>query len=80
MSQDRLRALDAMLGTTSPRGDSVRVGLGGVHTNRDDAEFPVPTTSDTDPCTPHRHGKLRGDRRCFGCGRTRNEIEIEEGA
>lgn len=37
-------------------------------------------TEDVDPCTPHRHGKLKGSKRCFGCGRTRNEIEIEDGA
>jgi hypothetical protein len=46
---------------------------------RDDLLLPD-RTEDVDPCTPHRHGKLKGSKRCFGCGRTRNEIEIEEGA
>ena len=72
-------AIDALLGTTSLRGDLVRVSGAGVHTNRDDQIVPERTT-DTDPCTPHRHGKLKGSKRCFGCGRTRNEIEIEDGA
>jgi hypothetical protein len=71
-------ALDALLGTASPRGDLVRVGAAGVHTNRDDLDLPDRPT-DVDPCTPHRHGKLRGNQRCYGCGRTRNEIEIDEG-
>lgn len=26
-----------------------------------------------------RHGRLRGDRRCMGCGRNKREIEIDEG-
>lgn len=30
-------------------------------------------------CEPHKHAKLQGNRRCLGCGRTRNEIELEEG-
>ncbi len=74
----RLEALDALLGTSSLRGDLVRVGASGVHTNRDDLDLPDRPV-DGDPCTPRRHGKLIGDRRCFGCGRTRNEIEIEGG-
>jgi hypothetical protein len=50
-----------------------------AYTNNDDQLLPA-RTEDVDPCTPHRHGKLKGSKRCFGCGRTRNEIEIEEGA
>lgn len=74
----RADALDALLGTTSHRGDLVRVGASGVHTNRDDLDLsdrPI----DVDPCSPHRHGKLKGEKRCHGCGRTRNEVEIDEG-
>lgn len=71
-------ALDSLLGTSSPRGDLVRVSGAGVHTNRDDLDLPE-SHDDVDPCSPYRHGKLRGSKRCFGCGRTRNEIEIEEG-
>lgn len=44
---------------------------------RDDLLLPD-RTDDVDPCTEHRHGKLKGSKRCFGCGRTRNEIELEE--
>lgn len=73
----RVDALDALLGTSSPRGDLVRVGGAGVHTNRD-LEAPD-RPADGDPCTAHRHGKLRGRQRCYGCGRTRNEIEIDGG-
>jgi len=71
-------AVDTLLGSSSPRGDLVRVIGAGVHTNRDDALLPD-RTNDIDPCTPHRHGKLKERQRCFGCGRTFNEIEIEEG-
>jgi hypothetical protein len=70
-------AVNSLLGSSSPRGDLVRMSS-GVHTNRDDAGLPE-TLSSIDPCSPHRHGKLRGQKRCFGCGRTRNEIEIDEG-
>jgi len=28
-------------------------------------------------CNPHAHGRLRGTKRCHGCGRTRNEIAID---
>ena len=71
-------AVNALLGTVSPRGDLVRRMDGsGAHTNRDDQLLPD-RIHDVDPCTPHRHWKLRGRQRCFGCGRTRNEIE--EGA
>ena len=79
MSRHRVTdAVDSLLGTSSPRGDLVRVNGSGVHTNRDDQILPV-RTNDVEPCTPHRHGKLKGRERCFGCGRTRNDIELEEG-
>ena len=79
--------LDAFLGTPSFRGGVVR-SRNGVFTNGDglehadtplDALVPRSMDADVDPCTPHRHGKLRGEKRCHGCGRTRNEIEIDEG-
>jgi hypothetical protein len=70
-------AIDSLLGTTSLHGDVVRrVSGSGVHTNRDDALLPD-RAHDVYPCTPHRHGKLRGQQRCFGCGRTRNEILLD---
>jgi hypothetical protein len=72
-------AVDSLLGTSSLRGDLVRVNRSGVHTNRDDLWLPD-RIHDIDPCTPHRHGKLSGLQRCFGCGRTKNEIELEEGS
>lgn len=50
----------------------------GLHTDREGIDFP--DNADVDPCSPHRHGKLKAQQRCFGCGRTRNEIEIEEGS
>lgn len=70
----RVDALDALLGTASPRGDLVRVTRAGVHSN--DLELPD-RPADVDPCTRRRHGKLRGDRRCYGCGRTKNELALE---
>lgn len=45
----------------------------------DDMLDPSDRPYDVDPCTSYRHGKLRGNQRCYGCGRTRNEVEIEEG-
>lgn len=76
-------AIDGMLGTTTFRGEVVR-NRNGVHTNTDalgletgvEAFEPIVTE---DPCTAYRHGKLRGRKRCRGCGRTRNEIEIDGG-
>jgi hypothetical protein len=70
-------AIDSLLGSTSPRGDLVRVAGAGAYTNRDDLDLPE-SFDDVDPCSPHRHGKLKGRARCFGCGRTKNEIELEE--
>jgi hypothetical protein len=69
--------VDSLLGVSSPRGDLVQASGSGV--NQDD-EFLLDRTDDVDPCTEHRHGKLKGSKRCFGCGRTRNEVELEEGA
>jgi hypothetical protein len=77
--------LDSLLGTPSFRGDVVR-SRRGVFTNGDGLDLPdasvdalVPRNADADigPCTAHRHGKLRGEKRCHGCGRTRNEIELD---
>jgi len=71
-------AVDSMLGTTSSgRGDSVRVNRAGVYSNFDAPD--LPSTTMFDRCSDGRHERLRGTRRCTGCGRTRNEIEIEEG-
>jgi hypothetical protein len=84
---DRLTALDALLGTTSFRGGVVR-SRHGVYTDADglgldtSLESLALRTSGGDavgPCTAHRHGKLRGEKRCHGCGRTRNEIQLDEG-
>ena len=70
-------AVDSLLGTASPRGEGGVVhSRHGVFTNDDWVDAPDPT-SDDGPCTPHRHGKLKGVKRCHGCGRTRNEIEID---
>lgn len=78
MSRSRVvDAIDSLLGTTSLRGDLVRTSGSGVHTNRDDLDLPDQPFVDVDPCTAHRHGKLKGQMRCFGCGRTKNEIELE---
>lgn len=79
-------ALDALLGTPTFRGGVVR-SRNGVFTDGDglgldvslDSLVPRNTDADVDPCSPHRHGKLKGEKRCHGCGRTRNEIEIDEG-
>lgn len=30
-------------------------------------------------CGPSHHRKLRGGQRCLGCGRSRNEIELDGG-
>ena len=78
MSRHRVTdAVDSLLGTSSHRGDLVHVARSGVHTNFDPPNVKEPT--DFDLCSPHGHGRLRDTRRCTGCGRTRNEIEIEEG-
>ena len=79
-------ALDALLGTPSFRGGVVR-SRSGIYTDSDglgldtslDSLVPRNTDADVDPCSRRRHGKLKGDRRCHGCGRTRNEIAIDEG-
>lgn len=79
-------ALDALLGTPSFRGGVVR-SRSGVYTNGDgldhdlslDSLVPRNTDADVDPCSRHRHGKLKDEKRCHGCGRTRNEIAIDEG-
>lgn len=78
MSRHRVTdAIDSLLGTTSPgRGDSVHVNRAGVYSNFDAPDAP---STQFDRCSDGRHGRLRGSRRCTGCGRTRNEIEIEEG-
>lgn len=79
-------ALDAFLGTSSFRGGVVK-SRDGVYTNGDGLGLDTSLDSlalrtsggDTpDPCSPHRHGKLRGQKRCFGCGLTRNEILLNE--
>jgi hypothetical protein len=81
----RLEALDALLGTASARGAVVR-SRRGVYTDGDGLD---PTDSIEDLvhastggdaiCTNHKHGRLKGKVRCPGCGRTRNEVEIEGG-
>lgn len=77
--------LDAFLGTSTFRGGVVR-NRNGVFTNGDGLDLPdtpldalVPRSMDS-ACSRRRHGKLRGEKRCHGCGRTRNEIEIDEGS
>ena len=72
--------IDALLGTTSFRGDVVRT-RNGVHTNGESAlldtiDALAPAGGDTE-CSPRRHGRLRGDARCGGCGRTRNDFVID---
>ena len=70
-------AVDALLGTASSgRGDAVHVNRAGVYSN-----FDLPETASTttfDRCSDGRHGRLRGPRLCTGCGRTRNEIELDD--
>ena len=89
MSRGRVvEAMDALLGTASFRGEVVR-SRHGVYTNADGLDAPdlsvealVPRGSGGDDeslCSPPAHGKLRGRKRCRGCGRTRNEIEIDGG-
>ena len=79
--------LDAFLGTPTYRGGVVR-NRSGVYTNADglepaDGSFDglVPRSLDSavDPCSPRSHGRLKG-RRCHGCGRTWNEIALDEGS
>lgn len=78
MSRHRVTdAIDSLLGTSSPRGDLVHTIKSGVHTNFDPPNVPEPNF---DHCSRHGHGRLHDDRRCTGCGRTRNEIEIDEGS
>jgi len=82
-----LDAIDSLLGTTSSRHDGVvRVRGSGVYANEDDSLRSADVTDGLQPsgiganlCTRRRHSKLRGDARCRGCGRTKNEIEIEDG-
>ena len=78
-------AIDGLLGTTSFRGGEVVHNRNGVLTNGEAFELPdapldalTPVVVDVDPCSAGRHMRLKGNRRCLGCGRTRNEIEIEE--
>lgn len=77
--------LDQLLGAPSFRGRIVR-NRGGVFTNSDGLEpqseldaLTVRTSGGDVPnaCNPHAHGRLRGTKRCHGCGRTRNEIAID---
>jgi hypothetical protein len=76
-------AIDGLLGTTTFRGEVVR-RRDGIHTNADafrlenDVDALRPSFS-FEACSTYRHGKLRGQQRCRGCGRTRNEIEIDRG-
>jgi len=82
---DVMGAIDSLLGTTSFRGGVVR-SRDGVFTDTYglgldlsiDSLVPRSEDVDVDPCSPHRHGKLRGERRCHGCGRTRNEVLLDE--
>jgi hypothetical protein len=77
-------AVDSLLGTPTFRGGALR-SRAGVFTDSDGLE-PVGAldtlsvhaeSGDAGPCTAYRHGRLRGKKRCHGCGRTRNEIEID---
>lgn len=77
--------LDQLLGTPSFRGGAIR-NRAGVFTNADGLEpqseldaLTVRTSGGDVPsaCNPHAHGRLRGTKRCHGCGRTRNEIAID---
>jgi len=84
---DVLGAVDSLLGTASFRGGVVRSRDGvytdgdglGLDTSLDSLALRSSGGDAAGPCTAHRHGKLRGEKRCHGCGRTRNEIEIDEG-
>jgi hypothetical protein len=77
-------ALDAFLGTPSYRGGAVVKNRNGVFTDGDGLDLDaslesiIPRSTDVDPCSPHHHDRLRGAR-CHGCGRTRNEILLDEG-
>jgi hypothetical protein len=80
-------AIDSLLGTTTFRGTVVR-SRGGVFTDTDGLEpqseidaLAVRTSGGDAPgaCNAYAHERLRGKRRCHGCGRTRNEIEIDGG-
>lgn len=83
---DVLGAVDSLLGTASFRGGVVR-SRDGVYTDGDGL-FPEDGSAESlwlsgsgdgvGPCTPHRHGKLCGEKRCHGCGLTRNEILLDE--
>jgi hypothetical protein len=83
---DVLGAVDRMLGTTSFRGSVVR-NRRGVHTDADGIEdgdsvldaLEHRTPGGDDVCSAHKHGRLRGQQRCPGCGRTKNEVEIDRG-
>lgn len=77
-------AVDDLLGTATFRGGVVRQ-RGGVFTDADglaptsalDALAPHQGGLDA-TCSNYRHGRLRGARRCPGCGRTRNEVAIDD--
>jgi hypothetical protein len=76
--------IDGLLGTTTFRGEVVRRGRSGVFTNGDALKLDTGVESLApiiceEACSTYRHGKLRGRQRCRGCGRTRNEIEIDGG-
>lgn len=74
-----VEAIDGLLGTVSFHGNSVvrRRRGDGAYTNGDATDELAPILLDGDPCSRRRHNKLRGDKRCTGCGRTRNEIELD---
>jgi hypothetical protein len=84
MSRYRVtEAIDGVLGTTTFRGEVVR-SRRGVFTNTDALGLETGVEGFAlivveSPCSSYRHGKLRGQQRCRGCGRTRNEIEIDGG-
>lgn len=82
-ASDKLSALDSLLGTTSFRGGVVRSRNGvftdadGLDPAEDSLESLIPRGTGVGPCSAYQHGKLRGEKRCHGCGRTRNEVEID---
>jgi len=77
MSTRIVNVLDNLLGTTSFHGEVIR-NRRGIFTNGESFELPdIPIVLDIDPCTPRRHARLKGQRRCLGCGRTLNEIAID---
>lgn len=59
-------------------GTVVVRGADGVWRQADAVERETGRGSYTGACE-RSHGRLRGRQRCRGCGRTANEIELDEG-